>query len=110
MALTELEIRAAKAVEKPLKLFDGGELYLLVTHRWWRLKYRYEGKKRGISLGVYPDVSLKRARICRDDARRMIAEGVDPSVRRQAIRMLGPSRSNSSPMNGSSYKPRSWDR
>lgn len=87
MALTELEIRAAKAVEKPLKLFDGGGLYLLVTPgggRWWRLKYRYEGKERGISLGVYPDVSLKRARICRDDARRMIAEGVDPSARRQA--------------------------
>lgn len=87
MALTELEIRAAKAVGKPLKLFDGGGLYLLVTPgggRWWRLKYRYEGKERGISLGVYPDVSLKRARICRDDARRMIAEGIDPSARRQA--------------------------
>lgn len=85
--LTEVEIRAAKAVEKPLKLFDGGGLYLLVTPnggRWRRLKYRYEGKERGISLGVYPDVSLKRARICRDDARRMIAEGVDPSARRQA--------------------------
>lgn len=87
MALTELEIRAANAVEKPLKLFDGGGLYLLVTPgggRLWRLKYRYEGKERGISLGVYPDVSLKRARICRDDARRMIAEGVEPSARRQA--------------------------
>lgn len=70
-----------------MKLFDSGGLYLLVTPgggRWWWLKYRYEGKERGISLGVYPDVSLKRARICRDDARRMIAEGVDPSARRQA--------------------------
>ena len=87
MALTELEIRAAKAMEKPLKLFDGGGLYLLVTPgggRWWRLKYRYEGKERGISLGVYPDVSLKRAQICRDDARRMIAQGIAPSARRQA--------------------------
>lgn len=79
MALTELEIRAAKAVEKPLKLFDGGGLYLLVTPsggRWWRLKYRYEGKEPGISLGVNPDVPLKRARICRDDARRMIRKGL----------------------------------
>lgn len=52
--------------------------------RWCRFKYRFDGKERGISLGVYPDVSLKRARICRDDARRMIAEGIDPSEQRQA--------------------------
>lgn len=53
MALTDIEIRTAKAVEKPLKLFDGGGLYLLVNpngSRWWRFKYRYEGKERGLSL------------------------------------------------------------
>lgn len=57
ITFTELEIRSAKAIDKPTKLFDGGGLYMLVNpngSRWWRLKYRYEGKERGISLGVYP--------------------------------------------------------
>jgi hypothetical protein len=70
MALTELEIRAAKAVEKPLKLFDGGGLYLLVTPgggRWWRLKYRYEGKERGIfareARDRAPSETIRRANL-----------------------------------------------
>lgn len=87
MALTEVEIRSAKAAEKPLKLFDGGGLFLLVNpngSRWWRLKYRHHGKERGISLGVYPEVSLKQARARRDEARRLVADGVDPSSERKA--------------------------
>lgn len=87
MALTDVEIRSAKAVDKPLKLFDGGGLFLLVNpngSRWWRFKYRYEGKERGLSLGVYPDVTLKRARAGRDEARRLLVEGIDPSANRQA--------------------------
>lgn len=87
MALTEVEIRSAKAAEKPLKLFDGGGLFLLVNpngSRWWRLKYRHQGKERGISLGVYPEVSLKQARARRDEARRLVADGVDPSAERKA--------------------------
>jgi hypothetical protein len=87
MALTEIEIRAAKAVDKPLKLFDGGGLFLLVNpngSRWWRFKYRYGGKERGISLGVYLDISLKRARTRRDEARRLLVDGIDPSSHRQA--------------------------
>src|SRR5262245_26311150 len=87
--LTEAEIRAAKAPEKPLKLFDGGGLYLLVNpngSRWWRLKYRLAGREKLLSLGVYPDVPLKRAREKRDEARRMIADGIDPSAQRQAVK------------------------
>jgi len=87
MALTDVEIRTAKAVDKPLKMFDGGGLFLLVNpngSRWWRFKHRYEGKERGLCLGVYPDVSLKRARAGRDEARRMLIDGVDPSASRQA--------------------------
>lgn len=90
MALTELQIRSAKAAEKPIKLFDSGGLYLLVNPnggRWWRLKYRYGGKERGISLGVYPTVSLKLARGNRDEARRLIAQGVDPSAQRKASKL-----------------------
>jgi integrase len=70
-----------------VKLFDGGGLYLLVNpngSRWWRLKYRIVGKERGLSLGVYPDVPLKLARERRDEARKLIANGVDPSAQRQS--------------------------
>nr|WP_298727310.1 Arm DNA-binding domain-containing protein [uncultured Steroidobacter sp.] len=78
MALTELEIRSARATEKPIKLFDGDGLYLFVQPnggRWWRFKYRFHGKERELSLGVYPEVSLKLARTRREDARRMVAQG-----------------------------------
>jgi integrase len=52
--------------------------------RWWRLKYRFDGKEKLLSLGVYPDVSLKAARERRDDARRLLASGTDPGERRKA--------------------------
>ena len=87
MSLTDVQIRSAQAVEKPIKLPDGNGLWLLINpngSRWWRFRYRYGGKERNISLGVYPDVSLKLARARRDDARRMLVEGVDPSAHRQA--------------------------
>jgi hypothetical protein len=89
MALTELEIRSARAIEKPIKLFDGGGLYLLVQPsggRWWRFKYRFQGKERELSLGVYPEVSLKLARERREDARRTVAQGIDPSAERKAAK------------------------
>jgi integrase len=89
MVLTETKIRAAKGAQKPYKLFDSGGLYLLVSPngaRWWRLKYRFDGRERGISLGVYPHVSLKAVRERRDEARRMIAAGTDPSAERQTVK------------------------
>ena len=61
MPLTEVAIKNAKADAKPLKLFDTGGLFLLVTPRggkWWRLKYRYSGKEKLLSLGIDPDVPL----------------------------------------------------
>lgn len=85
MPLTDATIRAAKPTEKAYKLFDGGGLYLLVTpegSRWWRLKYRFAGRERGISLGVYPQVGLREARARRDEARLQIAAGIDPSAKR----------------------------
>lgn len=89
MALTELEIRSARAAEKPIKLFDGDGLYLFVQPsggRWWRFKYRFDGKERELSLGVYPEVSLKLARTRREDARRTVAQGIDPSAERKAAK------------------------
>lgn len=88
--LTETAIRAAKAKEKPAKLFDGGGLYLLVNpqgSRLWRLKYRIHGKEKLLAIGAYPDVSLKRAREKRDEARRLLTDGIDPSAQRKAEKL-----------------------
>lgn len=85
--LTELSVRAAKRKEKPYKLFDERGMYLLVSvsgARLWRLKYRQDGVERTLALGAYPDVSLKRAREKRDEARRKVADGVDPRTTRTA--------------------------
>ena len=73
MALTATAIKNACAVDKPLKLFDGGGLYLLLNpngSRWWRFRYRYLGKEKLLSFGTYLDVSLKDARDRRDEARK----------------------------------------
>jgi integrase len=85
--LTETRIKNAKPQEKPYKLFDERGLFMIVRPdgaRWWRLKYFLGGREKGFSLGTYPDVSLKRARDKRDDARKLIADGIDPSEKRQA--------------------------
>jgi integrase len=87
--LSEPQIRAAKAKEKPYKLFDERGLFLLVSTtgaRLWRLKYRHGGVEKLLALGAYPDVSLKRAREKRDEARTRVADGVDPSAERRAQR------------------------
>ncbi|CAE6747613.1 tyrosine-type recombinase/integrase [Paraburkholderia domus] len=87
MALTDTAIRNTKSSEKPLKLFDGGGLFLLVAPtggKLWRLKYRYGGKEKLLALGAYPAVSLKDARERRDDARRLLAQDVDPGENRKA--------------------------
>ncbi len=89
MSLTDTEIRNKKSGPKPIRLFDGGGLYLEVAPsggKWWRLKYRFEGKEKRLSLGVYPDVSLKDARERRDDARKLLANGIDPGVNRKAAK------------------------
>lgn len=82
MALTDTKIRNAKHGAKPIKLFDERGLFLLLQPsggKLWRLKYRVNGKEKKLSLGTYPDVSLKLARQRRDDARALISDGVDPS-------------------------------
>jgi len=86
MPLTEIALRKAKASAKPARLFDGGGLYLEIAPsggKWWRFKYRFAEKEKRLSLGVYPEVSLKAARAKRDDARRLLADGIDPSEHRQ---------------------------
>ena len=89
MSLTDVVICNAKPGGKATKLFDGGGLYLEVSPnggKWWRLKYRFAGKEKRLSLGVYPDVSLKDARLRRDTSRKLLADGVDPSENRKAMK------------------------
>ena len=73
LALTELEVKKAKASEKPKKLADGGGMYLLVQtsgSKCWRMDYRFEGKRKTLALGVYPDVNMADARDNRKVLRR----------------------------------------
>src|SRR4051812_30451760 len=89
MALTDTAIKNAKPRETPYKIADGGGLTLLVNpngSKWWRLRYRLHGREKMISVGVYPDVTLKRARERRDEARGLISDKVDPSAKRKAER------------------------
>ena len=87
MALTDTKIRNSKPSEKPVKLFDGGGLFLLVTpqsSKLWRMKYRVQGKEKLLALGSYPEISLLDARGRRDDARRLLAHDIDPGSLRKA--------------------------
>jgi len=87
MPLTDTAVRNAKPQAKPYKLSDERGLHLEVRTeggKWWRFRYRFEGKEKMLSLGIYPDVSLKEARKRRDEARTMLAEGIDPGAKRQA--------------------------
>ncbi|WP_150430006.1 integrase arm-type DNA-binding domain-containing protein [Dechloromonas sp. CZR5] len=87
MALNDTAIRAAKPTEKPYKLADEKGLFLLVNpngSKWWRLKFRVGGKEKLLSFGIYPEVGLKDARNKRDEARKLLADGGDPSEQRKA--------------------------
>ena len=86
MPLTDTSIRAVKPEKKAVKLFDGGGLYLEVAPnggKWWRLKYRFDGKEKRISLGVYPTVGLKEARERREQAKKLLSQGINPSADRK---------------------------
>ena len=83
MPLTDVKCRNAKRKIKPHKLSDGGGLHLLVNAdgaKYWRLAYRWHGKQRTLALGVYPAVGLVEARAARDDVKRNLAAGLDPSM------------------------------
>lgn len=87
MALTVLQINKAKPKVKQYKLGDGDGMFLLVRpsgSKYWRMKYRINGKEKQLALGKYPEVSLKLARERRADARKAIARGIDPLAQKQA--------------------------
>ncbi len=85
--LSEVTVRTSKPQAKEYKIFDGGGLFLLVTPtggKLWRLKYRFEGKEKMIAMGSYPEISLMEARRRRDEARKLLANGVNPGAVRKA--------------------------
>lgn len=90
MALTDFAVRNAKPREKPYKLGDGGGLYLLIQPngtKLWRCKYRFAAKEKLLSYGQYPAVSIAEARVMRDEARKLIATGTDPAVKKRLDRI-----------------------
>ena len=99
MPLTDTAVRnakpgrtpAGKSTTKPYKMGDAGGLYLEVAPaggKYWRLKYRFGGTEKRLALGVYPDVKLATARERRDEARRLLADGIDPSEHRKATKAM----------------------
>ncbi len=89
MPLTNTAIQNAKLKDKPYSMTDGRGLSLRVQPsggKWWRLRYRFDGKAKMLSLGIYPDVGLKDARERRDAARKLLADGIDPGANRKATK------------------------
>src|SRR5690606_24231629 len=87
---TELQAKNAQPGDKDRKLSDEKGMYLLVKKngsKYWRMKYRFAGKEKTLALGVYPDVSLKEARLGRDKAKLKLAEGIDPSQLRKTKKL-----------------------
>ena len=87
MSLSQVKCKNAKPKSHAYRLFDEKGLYLEVTpkdQKWWSLKYRFNGKEKRISLGVFPEVGLKEVRDLRDDARQHLRNDVDPSALRKA--------------------------
>jgi integrase len=88
--LSKLLIDKTKPQAKSVRLSDGRGMYLEISPaggKWWRFKYRFAGKERRISLGVYPDVPLAAAREKREEARRQVAAGIDPGEQRKAAKV-----------------------
>lgn len=90
MALSDVKVRSAKPEAKAYKLTDGDGMVLLVHpngSKYWRLRYRFGGKEKMLALGKYPEVSLADARVRRDEARKLLANGVDPSENKKVVKV-----------------------
>ncbi len=91
MPLTDTAIRSAKFSEKPIRMFGAGGLFLEVSlagGKWWRLKYRIDGKEERLALGAHPDTGLRDARDRRDKVRKLLAGGVGPGEHRKATKHM----------------------
>jgi hypothetical protein len=115
MPLNARQVETAKPKDKEYKLTDEPGLYLLVKpngSKYWRLKYRIAGKEKKLAIGVYPDFSLADARLKRDEARKMLAEGVDPSeqkqLEKQAQKITTENTFHTLALEWHAYKSKSW--
>ncbi|MBX9346034.1 integrase arm-type DNA-binding domain-containing protein [Chromobacterium vaccinii] len=89
MALTDIAVRSAKPREKAYRLYDTGGLYVEVSpagSKLWRVKYRFDGKEKRLAVGTYPELGLKEARERRDEARKLLANGIDPGEYKKAVK------------------------
>jgi integrase len=89
MPLSDVTVRKAKGADKPYRLSDEKALYLQVEpndSKYWRMNYRFDGKQKTLALGAYPDVTLKVARERRDEARRLMTDGIDPAAAKAAAK------------------------
>lgn len=87
--LSDIQANRAKPKDKPYKLTDGGGLYLLLTPtggKLWNLKYRFSDKEKKLSLGTYPALTLADARQRRDDAKKLLANGIDPGEMKKILK------------------------
>ncbi|MDD5227738.1 MAG: integrase arm-type DNA-binding domain-containing protein [Methylococcales bacterium] len=90
MPLSDTAIKNAKPKDKPYKLTDEKGMFLLVNpngSKYFRLDYRFDGKRKTLALGVYPEISLKQARDKRDDAKQQIANGIEPNENKKAVKL-----------------------
>lgn len=91
MALTDVKVRSAKPTDKAFKLTDGEGMHLMVHpngSKYWRLQYRFDGKQKTLALGVYPEITLSEARQRRDEAKRKVANGIDPSEQKKVDKQV----------------------
>ena len=87
--LTELQCKNFQLQDKSYKKFDGGGMFLLVKpsgNKYWHLKYKYAGKEKLVSLGVYPGISLKEARKKRDEVKIKISRNIDPVQEKRLVK------------------------
>lgn len=86
--LTVSKVRTEKAGDKPHKLSDGHGMYLFVTPagKYWRMDYRFAGKRKTLALGVFPEISLAEAREKREHARKLLSSDIDPGIQRKALK------------------------
>ena len=87
MPLTDTSIRLARARDRAYKLADAHGLWLFIQpngRKWWRFRYRFQGVEKMLSFGTYPEIPLTEARDRREEARRQLATGINPSAERKA--------------------------